>query len=154
MVGQPIDESGHSFELLGAVHGTERRIGNGRRAYDGRPRLLSQRGNEIAVQARRREHPRRGRTVLASVEITRARYRFGRFLDVSVIDELPPGRTPITTRRVPDERSDEVWTFVRKIVSAGQQVYVVYPVIEEGALEGELKAAMRSVSSSGSPVPT
>ncbi|HEU5403874.1 MAG TPA: helicase-related protein, partial [Terriglobales bacterium] len=64
-------------------------------------------------------------------------------LDVSVIDELPPGRTPITTRRVPDERGDEVWTFVRKIVAAGQQVYVVYPVIEEGALEGELKAAIQ-----------
>jgi ATP-dependent DNA helicase RecG len=44
---------------------------------------------------------------------------------------------------VPDERTDEVWTFVRKIVAAGQQVYVVYPVIEEGALEGELKAAIQ-----------
>lgn len=64
-------------------------------------------------------------------------------LDVSVIDELPPGRSPITTRRVADERSDDVWTFVRKIVAAGQQTYVVYPVIEEGAMEGELKAAIQ-----------
>jgi ATP-dependent DNA helicase RecG len=64
-------------------------------------------------------------------------------LDVSVIDELPPGRTPITTKRVPDERADEVWTFLRKIVKAGQQAYVVYPVIEEGAMEGELKAAIQ-----------
>ena len=64
-------------------------------------------------------------------------------LDVSVIDQLPPGRTPIVTRRVPDERADEVWTFVRKIVAAEQQVYIVYPVIEEGALEGELKAAIQ-----------
>ncbi len=64
-------------------------------------------------------------------------------LDVSVIDELPPGRSPITTRRVPDEKSEEVWTFVRKVVAAGQQVYVVYPVIEEGAMEGELKAAIQ-----------
>src|SRR5512132_2568677 len=63
-------------------------------------------------------------------------------LDVSVIDELPPGRTPITTKRVPDERSDDVWTFLRKIVKAGQQAYVIYPVIEEGAMEGELKAAI------------
>jgi len=63
-------------------------------------------------------------------------------LDVSIIDELPPGRSPITTKRVPDERSDDVWTFLRKIVKAGQQVYVVYPVIEEGAMEGELKAAI------------
>ena len=64
-------------------------------------------------------------------------------LDVSVIDELPPGRTPIVTRRVPDERAEEVWQFARKIVAAGQQVYVVYPVIEEGAMEGELKAALK-----------
>ena len=35
-------------------------------------------------------------------------------LDVSVIDELPPGRTPIVTRSLPDERAHEVWDFVRK----------------------------------------
>jgi ATP-dependent DNA helicase RecG len=51
-------------------------------------------------------------------------------LDVSILDELPPGRTPIITRRVSDERAAEVWEFVRKQVSAGHQVYVVYPVIE------------------------
>ena len=51
-------------------------------------------------------------------------------LDVSVLDELPPGRTPIVTRRVPDERSAEVWEFVRKQVGQGRQAYVVYPVIE------------------------
>lgn len=63
-------------------------------------------------------------------------------LDVSVIDELPPGRTPIINRRVPGEREEEVWEFARKIVGMGQQVYIVYPVIEEGAMEGELKAAI------------
>ncbi|HEX4021403.1 MAG TPA: ATP-dependent DNA helicase RecG [Acidobacteriaceae bacterium] len=51
-------------------------------------------------------------------------------LDVSVLDELPPGRTPIVTRRTTDERAAEVWTFVRKHVKAGQQAYIVYPVIE------------------------
>ena len=51
-------------------------------------------------------------------------------LDVSILDELPPGRTPIITRRVSDERAAEVWEFVRKQVEAGHQVYVVYPVIE------------------------
>jgi ATP-dependent DNA helicase RecG len=51
-------------------------------------------------------------------------------LDTSVLDELPPGRTAITTRRVSDERSAEVWDFVRKQVKAGHQAYVVYPVIE------------------------
>ncbi len=63
-------------------------------------------------------------------------------LDVSVIDEMPPGRTPIVTRCVSDERSPEVWDFVRKQVTAGHQVYVVYPVIEENE-ETELKAAMK-----------
>ena len=51
-------------------------------------------------------------------------------LDVSVLDELPPGRTAILTRRVPDERSADVWEFVRKQVKQGRQAYVVYPVIE------------------------
>jgi ATP-dependent DNA helicase RecG len=51
-------------------------------------------------------------------------------LDTSVLDELPPGRPPITTRRVSDERAPEVWEFVRKQVTAGRQAYVVYPVIE------------------------
>ena len=64
-------------------------------------------------------------------------------LDVSVIDELPPGRTPIVTRTVSDVRADEVWQFARKIVSKGQQVYVVYPLIEEGEKESELKAAIK-----------
>ncbi|MGH9616418.1 MAG: ATP-dependent DNA helicase RecG [Acidobacteriaceae bacterium] len=51
-------------------------------------------------------------------------------LDVSVLNELPPGRTPIVTRRVVDERADEVWGFLRKQVAAGHQAYIVYPVIE------------------------
>jgi ATP-dependent DNA helicase RecG len=51
-------------------------------------------------------------------------------LDLSVLDELPPGRTPIVTRRVTDERADEVWDFVRKQVKQGRQAYIVYPVIE------------------------
>ena len=51
-------------------------------------------------------------------------------LDVSVLDELPPGRTPIVTRRVPGEMAGEVWDFVRKQVAKGRQAYIVYPVIE------------------------
>jgi ATP-dependent DNA helicase RecG len=64
-------------------------------------------------------------------------------LDTSVLDELPPGRTPIKTTRVGDDAAERVWEFVRKQVKAGQQAYVVYPVIEEGAMEGELKAAIK-----------
>ncbi len=63
-------------------------------------------------------------------------------LDLSVLDELPPGRTPILTRRVSDDQSPKVWEFVRKQVTAGNQVYVVYPVIAENE-ESELKAAIK-----------
>jgi ATP-dependent DNA helicase RecG len=63
-------------------------------------------------------------------------------LDVSVLDELPPGRTPVVTRSLPDERAPEVWDFVRKQIAAGHQAYVVYPVIEENE-ERELKAAQQ-----------
>jgi ATP-dependent DNA helicase RecG len=63
-------------------------------------------------------------------------------LDVSVLDELPPGRTPVVTRSLPDERAPDVWDFVRKQIGAGHQAYVVYPVIEENE-ERELKAAQQ-----------
>ncbi|MGA9528280.1 MAG: ATP-dependent DNA helicase RecG [Terriglobales bacterium] len=61
-------------------------------------------------------------------------------LDLSVLDELPPGRTPIVTKAVADERAPDVWEFVGKQIAAGHQAYVVYPVIEENE-ERELKAA-------------
>ncbi len=64
-------------------------------------------------------------------------------LDVSVIDELPPGRTSVSTRVVSDERAGEVWEFVRKTVSGGQQAYVVYPVIDENEKDAGLKAAIK-----------
>jgi len=51
-------------------------------------------------------------------------------LEVSVIDELPPGRSPVVTRRVSEERASEVWDFVRKQVAADRQAFLVYPVIE------------------------
>jgi ATP-dependent DNA helicase RecG len=62
-------------------------------------------------------------------------------LDTSILDELPPGRTPVVTRRLGDERSLEVWDFVRKQVKAGHQAYVVYPVIE-GAPEEDEQATL------------
>jgi ATP-dependent DNA helicase RecG len=63
-------------------------------------------------------------------------------LDLSVLDELPPGRTPIATHCVSDEKSPKVWEFVRKQVAAGHQAYVVYPVIAENE-ENEVKAAVK-----------
>ncbi|MBL8217202.1 MAG: ATP-dependent DNA helicase RecG [Bryobacterales bacterium] len=61
-------------------------------------------------------------------------------LDVSIIDELPPGRKPIVTRHVPETRIEEVWSFVKREIDAGRQAYVVYPVIEESETAA-LKAA-------------
>ena len=52
-------------------------------------------------------------------------------LDVSVIDELPPGRTPIVTKLVSDERRDEILQRVREACLKGNQAYWVCPLIEE-----------------------
>jgi len=61
-------------------------------------------------------------------------------LDVSVLDELPPGRTPIHTRLTSEPHLKGVWDFLSREVAAGHQAYIVYPVIEESKLE--LKAAI------------
>jgi ATP-dependent DNA helicase RecG len=52
-------------------------------------------------------------------------------LDVSVIDEMPPGRTPIVTKLVSDERRDEILQRVREACKLGHQAYWVCPLIEE-----------------------
>src|SRR5713101_8038331 len=61
-------------------------------------------------------------------------------LDVSLLDELPPGRTPIETRLTSEPHLAGVWEFVRRETARGRQAFIVYPVIEESKLE--LKAAM------------
>ena len=60
-------------------------------------------------------------------------------LDLSIIDELPPGRTPIDTRATTVDRLKAAWEFVNREIARGRQAYVIYPVIEESKLE--LKAA-------------
>ncbi len=63
-------------------------------------------------------------------------------LDISVIDELPPGRTPIKTF-VRDERSrDKIYEFTRDEIKKGRQAYIVYPIIEESE-KLDLKAAQK-----------
>jgi len=52
-------------------------------------------------------------------------------LDVSIIDELPPGRRPIVTKHVSDDRVESVYSFMKQQIVLGRQAYVVYPVIEE-----------------------
>jgi ATP-dependent DNA helicase RecG len=60
-------------------------------------------------------------------------------LDLSVIDEMPPGRTPIETRWTADTQLPGVWEALRREIAKGRQAYVLYPVIEES--KQELKAA-------------
>ncbi len=57
-------------------------------------------------------------------------------LDVSVIDEMPPGRKPITTYH--KFESQRLWTFgqMKREIAKGHQVYIVYPLIEESEYEG------------------
>jgi len=63
-------------------------------------------------------------------------------LDVSVIDEMPPGRTPIETRVFGEEQRAEVKAMITKEVRAGRQVYMVYPLVEESE-KMDLKDATR-----------
>ena len=52
-------------------------------------------------------------------------------LDVSVIDELPPGRKPVKTAMISDAKKGSVYNFMRKQIALGRQVFVVYPLIFE-----------------------
>lgn len=63
-------------------------------------------------------------------------------LDVSVIDELPPGRQEIDTFTVTERHRQRVYSFIRQHVSEGRQVYIVCPMVEESEIVGEsVKAA-------------
>ncbi len=52
-------------------------------------------------------------------------------LDVTTIAGLPPGRKPVVTRLVTEDHIEQAWTFVRRRLSAREQAYVVYPLVEE-----------------------
>jgi len=62
-------------------------------------------------------------------------------LDISTIDELPPGRKPITTKHVPDAMVEGVYSFIAQEVRGGRQAYVVYPIVEETETSADVKAA-------------
>jgi ATP-dependent DNA helicase RecG len=63
-------------------------------------------------------------------------------LDVSVIDELPPGRTPVQTQVFGEDQRQEVKSLISREVRAGRQAYVVYPLVEESE-KMDLKDATR-----------
>jgi ATP-dependent DNA helicase RecG len=61
-------------------------------------------------------------------------------LEVSIIDELPPGRLPVITKLCYESRRDESYALMRQVLRQGRQVYVVYPLIEESE-KTDLRAA-------------
>jgi len=66
-------------------------------------------------------------------------------LDVSVIDQLPPGRTPVETYVVREDKRQRMYNFVRRQTAEGRQVYIVCPAVEESA-EGETTADLKAVT--------
>ena len=63
-------------------------------------------------------------------------------LDISVIDEMPPGRKPIQTKHVTEDEVERVYSFLKQQSTQGRQAYVVYPVIEESETQA-MKAAQQ-----------
>ena len=53
-------------------------------------------------------------------------------LDVSVLDELPPGRTPVETYLIGEDKRRRLYNFVRRLAREGRQIYMVCPAVEEG----------------------
>lgn len=64
-------------------------------------------------------------------------------LDVSIIDEMPKNRKPIKTLMIAEAESERLYAMIRATVSKGQQVYIIYPLIEESEKQ-DLKAAVES----------
>ena len=61
-------------------------------------------------------------------------------LDISVLDELPPGRQPVKTRAVTGDKREAMYGFLRNEIAAGHQVYIVCPRVEEGDGGDELQS--------------
>ena len=64
-------------------------------------------------------------------------------LDVSLIDELPPGRQPIETFAVPGSYRPRIYAFLRKLIAQGRQAYIVCPMVESGEEEGDDTKAVK-----------
>ncbi len=62
-------------------------------------------------------------------------------LDISVMDEMPPGRQPVTTYLIPPRERERAYTLIRSQVEAGRQAFIIYPLVEENE-KSESKAAV------------
>jgi ATP-dependent DNA helicase RecG len=61
-------------------------------------------------------------------------------LDISILDELPPGRKPIKTWFITGKKRRDMYGFLEKQIAAGHQVYIVCPAIEENEMDSDMKA--------------
>lgn len=62
-------------------------------------------------------------------------------LDISVMDEMPPGRLPVTTRIVPAQKREDMYGFIRRELDAGRQGYIVCSLVDESEAGDSLKSA-------------
>ncbi|MCR4319011.1 MAG: ATP-dependent DNA helicase RecG [Candidatus Brocadiaceae bacterium] len=62
-------------------------------------------------------------------------------LDISILDEMPPGRSPIKTFWISKDKEDEAYKFIHEEIAKGRQVFIVYPLVEESEVLS-LKAAV------------
>ncbi len=62
-------------------------------------------------------------------------------LDLSVVDEMPPGRVPVKTRLVPEEKRRDMYRFLREQIARGRQAYVVCPLVEDSEALDEVRSA-------------
>ena len=97
----------------------------------------------LALSAKGRTTPHLLAMTATPIPRTLALTAYGE-MDVSAIDELPPGRTPVETRVTALERIDEVVAGLRRHVEAGGQAYWVCPLVEESALGDEAAATTRA----------
>ncbi len=67
-------------------------------------------------------------------------------LDISIINELPPGRTPVKTRIVPVEKRADMFGFLKQQVKEGRQVYIVCPLIDENPDEASSAAELQAAT--------
>ena len=74
-------------------------------------------------------------------------------LDVSVIDELPPGRTPVETFLVGEDKRQRIYTFIRRQVASGRQVYIVCPAVEESQSDGDNPILLDEANRPPKPAP-
>lgn len=63
-------------------------------------------------------------------------------LELSIIDEMPKGRKPITTKVIPPQGREQIYQFIKKEVASGRQAFIIYPLVEETSKMSQVKAAI------------